>query len=421
MKKKLLIICYTFPPYNGIGGRRWAKFAKYLLQDNCEISVIAAKKQDASQSPWTKDISSYQDNINYLDAGYPLILQSNPKSIWQKIRYRLALFYVKLFLKGNYFDSSSFWEKKLIKVTERKILEGYNNVLVSCGPFKMASFFLSLKKKYPAVNFIVDFRDPWANNKTSFGYTSISSKRLEFEKELEKKVACNYDYVLCVSEEMTTYFSNLAPQDKHKNFLTISNGFDKDDFSGKSQLVRNENKLKFVFIGTLYDKSMHVFKEFCDVLQTIKKENALMFNSFQIEFYGQMPKSFFELIKDIDCIEFGGEIPLKQVYEKISSADLAMLFLTDDLNYSFSTKFYEYISQNISIAVFSKDGRTGRFVEENRLGYACFSSKIMEGIKIIHQDWENGNLRNNASFNTSDFNVEIISHQIQNILINTSI
>ena len=101
MKKKVLIICYTFPPYNGIGGRRWAKFAKYLEHDNCDVSVIAAKKQDTSQSPWTKDISSYQDNINYLDADYPLILQSNPKSILQKIRYRLALFYVKLFLKGN--------------------------------------------------------------------------------------------------------------------------------------------------------------------------------------------------------------------------------------------------------------------------------------------------------------------------------
>jgi hypothetical protein len=162
---------------------------------------------------------------------------------------------------------------------------------------------------------------------------------------------------------------------------------------------------------------MHVFKEFCDVLQTIKKENALMFNSFQIEFYGQMPKSFYEFIKDIDCIECGGEIPLKEVYEKISSSDLAMLFLSDDLNYSFSTKFYEYISQSISIVVFSEEGKTGNYVRENGLGYSCFSRKMKESILEIYDDWKADSLKHNSSFDTSNFEIDKITRKVQEILV----
>lgn len=416
-KKKLLIVCFTFPPYSGIGGRRWAKFAKYLYRNNVDVSIIGAKKKHYNNSQWNQDTDDYIDNVSFIDSNYPMVLQSIPNTLWNKVKYRLALFYVKIFLKGNYYDPSSFWKYDLIKSIENKIKDGYNNIIVSCGPYKMASFAIDLKLKYPKVNFIADFRDPWTTNETSFGYTSISSRRLSYEKELEKKVAKNYDFVLSVSEEMTNYFSSLVNKRNHGNFLTLSNGFDRDDFSNKNEIKRHENKLKLVFTGTLYNKSMHVFEQFCHVLKLLKMENLKIFNSLQIEFYGQMPRSFFELIKDIDCIEFGGEIPLKQVYEKFLSAHVAMLFLSDDLNYSFSTKFYEYISQNIAIAVFSEEGKTGNYVRENGLGYSCFVSNMKDGIMQIYNDWEIDSIKTNSSFDVSKFDVEKISQKIYEILI----
>jgi hypothetical protein len=42
-EKTILIICYGFPPFPGIGGRRWAKFSKYLSSYGFNINVIASK------------------------------------------------------------------------------------------------------------------------------------------------------------------------------------------------------------------------------------------------------------------------------------------------------------------------------------------------------------------------------------------
>ena len=38
--KHVLLISYSYPPYPGIGGRRWAKFSKYLSRLGFVIHVI---------------------------------------------------------------------------------------------------------------------------------------------------------------------------------------------------------------------------------------------------------------------------------------------------------------------------------------------------------------------------------------------
>jgi hypothetical protein len=54
-QKNILIIC-TFPPAPSIGGRRWAKFSKYLTRAGINVSVFAAKSNKGDKSLWTKDV-----------------------------------------------------------------------------------------------------------------------------------------------------------------------------------------------------------------------------------------------------------------------------------------------------------------------------------------------------------------------------
>jgi glycosyltransferase involved in cell wall biosynthesis len=416
MKPKVLIICFTFPPYPGVGGRRWAKFAKYLHRKQWDVFVIAAQKQLTQNSPWTSDTDDYKNHISYIPSSYPLILTGVPKTIWQKIRYRIALYYAKLFAHGNYYDHSSFWKKQILKATETKIKEGYNNIIVSCGPFKTAGFVIELKIKYPHVRFIVDFRDPWTNNKTSFGYTSISPQRLAAEQNMEKYTVQNYDYILSVSDQMNDYFHTLSGNRERDRFINIINGFDRDDFPEKTFKGNHSGKLRLIFTGTLYDKSMHVFTEFCNVLRQLSETDETVYNHLQIDFYGHVPVAFKTLTKGLDIIKYRGEVSIQEVYRQIASSHLAMLFMTDDMNYSFSTKFYEYISQEIPIAVFASSGHTGEFIETNGVGYACFSGNMEKALLQIHQDWVNGALRFNPVFDTRRFDVEQITDNLISIL-----
>ena len=61
MSKKVLIVSYVFPPKSGIGGRRWAKFSKYLNRMDIDLKVLTfQKKNDSNFSNWSKDTVEYE-------------------------------------------------------------------------------------------------------------------------------------------------------------------------------------------------------------------------------------------------------------------------------------------------------------------------------------------------------------------------
>ena len=78
MKKQVLIISFVFPPYPGIGGRRWAKFSKYLTELETEVFVLASENPFSTKSEWTKDIEN--SNVKRLPLKYPKALITFPKS-----------------------------------------------------------------------------------------------------------------------------------------------------------------------------------------------------------------------------------------------------------------------------------------------------------------------------------------------------
>ena len=388
--KRVVIVCYTFPPYPGIGGRRWAKFARCLHEKGHDIQVIAAEKILEQESAWLQDTKGYQDRVHFLPSKYPQVLTTVPNNIWQRLEYRLALAYVKFRnRKGNYFDPSSFFGPVASDKVEHYIQQGYNNVIISCGPFRMTGDLLKLKDRYPHVNFILDFRDPWANNKTAFGFQSIGAERLKGEIELEKEVITKADCIISVSEEMNDYFHQTHGKNT-TSMLCVPNGLDVADFKDaveKSGLKLNKN---WVFTGTLYPKSERVFARFCEVLQLLNQSGEWPLG-MKLEFYGSVPNWFYKHTEKLgDKVQYLGNISLSQTYETIAQSAACMLFLTDDLTYSKSTKFYEYIAMKKPVLVMSSGGETGNYVAEQGLGYNCTGDHMMEKIKQAAKEIDNG-------------------------------
>ena len=92
--KKILIVTHIFPPTPGIGGRRWAKFAKYLSKTGNEVSVISAENHSIEKSQWEKDVLDSGIQVHRLPLLYPEILGTNPNSVFQKLHYKIATTYM---------------------------------------------------------------------------------------------------------------------------------------------------------------------------------------------------------------------------------------------------------------------------------------------------------------------------------------
>ena len=68
----ILIICHSFPPNSGIGGRRWAKFAKELAHRGYTVHVIRnSTTARVRTSLWTNDVKNPNIIAHPLPDRYP--------------------------------------------------------------------------------------------------------------------------------------------------------------------------------------------------------------------------------------------------------------------------------------------------------------------------------------------------------------
>jgi hypothetical protein len=418
--KKLLIISYTFPPNDGIGGRRWAKFAKYILRGGGDIFVFTSADTSAKKSPWTKDIRALQEKNRIIKVNnpYPVVLDSYPSSIWDKIKYRLALFYVRLRIKGNYYDRSTIWNRDLLFQLEEKIKLGYKTIIATGAPFRYLHHLLILKNKYPDLKLIADFRDPWTNNRIAYGFDSLSNNRMKEELQFELEIIQNFDAIVSVDDYHVKY---LRERNADGNYFTIPNGFDPEDCNIKEEKInRNDNKIRLIYTGTLYTNSEYIFEEFIESLIELKITNLSLFNKLEFHFYGIKYESFdnyFSRPELIKSIFHHGMVSLEKVYIEIQKADLCMLFLTDQLNYTKNTKFYEYIFMRKKIAVFSSVGFLEKYVVKNKIGYSFTPGNIINGFEEIERNFEDNNLSAPKRYNVENYSVPVIlKGYLKNIL-----
>jgi glycosyltransferase involved in cell wall biosynthesis len=367
-QKHILIISYTFPPYPGIGGRRWAKFAKYLQRRGYMVHVICSENPHAKHSEWTADIEGI--DVHRLPVKYPKSLILFPATVLGKIRYRWDKLIVQLSSTGNYYDRALFWKKQLtVKAEELIAKHRIKNVIATGAPFHILSHTVKLKDVFPDLNVIIDFRDLWAKDLSLSGLASMPENRIVQEIKMEKETVERADHIITVADEMTSYFRSVSKKD---NCATIVNGFDEDDFAFLKPFVKKDhNKVKFIYTGNLYNDIDYVFLPFCEAMERLKTERRDLYEQVEFDFYGTYPKGYLNLVntKGLNALRFHNSIPLPEVLQKINEADYCLLFLNNTYSFSLSTKFCEYIALEKKMVLFSSAGPASEFIHHHQLGH----------------------------------------------------
>ncbi len=377
-----------------------------------QVFVISSENPFKYESEWSNEmqhITKYQMPLKY-----PTSLIVFPNDIFGRISYRVSLFFVKLFSKGNYYDRTIFWRDQLINTASRIIKDHkVNNVIITGAPFSLFSYGVDIKKCFSTINLVADIRDPWTSNTSAYGFTSISKKRFEFEQEKERNVFRSYDKVITVSDEITNYFKGLY-NDSSDKFITIPNGFDVNDMEVDEQIpfILDREKINLVFAGSFYKGASYLLESLCIVLQ--KND---MFQNINFYFLGPQDEFISKIISKYELRKqffVHGSLPLNKVNAIIDQADYGMLFLTDDINYSLSTKFCEYIKFRKKMLVFSKPGATSNYVKNQQLGFHVEFGKEEDVLKTISKsDAKEFPL----SFNVSQFSISELVHKVDSVLL----
>jgi hypothetical protein len=258
--KKVLILTYYWPPSGGAGVQRWLKFTKYLPQFGIEPIILTVDPEYASypqrDTSLINEISpdlkiAYAKSATSIFTAYKKITgknevpyggfanESNPRLIEKIFR----------FARGNFFlpDARRVWNRFALKAATEIIEKNIIDIVVTTSPPHSTQLLGRKLKKKLGIKWIADLRDPWSEIYYSDKiFQTLPAKWIN--GYMESLVLNGADRVIATCDTTSAVFrSKLSMRQSPEKVITITNGFDTDDF-GFDKII--PAKFLLTYLGT---------------------------------------------------------------------------------------------------------------------------------------------------------------------------
>ncbi|MEM7087690.1 MAG: glycosyltransferase family 4 protein [Bacteroidota bacterium] len=230
--KRVLIICYYWPPAGGPGVQRWLKFVKYFgefgidpivfVPDNAHYPLI----DEAFEAEIPKNIKIIRFPIKEPYRFAKWFSKKKTKSMSSGIISEKAPSFLEramLFIRGNLFipDARIGWVKPASRFLQKYLNENEIDTIITTGPPHSLHLIGQRLKRALDIRWVADFRDPWTtiHYHKSLRLTEASARK---HKTLERAVLTEADAIVVTSPGTKKEFSEIT----EKPITVITNGFD---------------------------------------------------------------------------------------------------------------------------------------------------------------------------------------------------
>jgi len=406
LNKNILLVSYVFPPYYGIGGRRWAKHAKGLTKLGYTVHVICADNPFEKESLWFSQIKNNSKIIIHtVQSHYPSILLKSNLSFFQKLKYKFWQSFLPLKTKGNPYDRALFWNESMLRMANELIQQfKIEKLICSGGPFSPMYHVTKLKNDFPALFILNDLRDPWTWA-PNWGYGNLNEERMKVELHMEAEMVKLSDKVSVPTEGLLNELCKRYPTNKDK-FMVIPHVFDEDEISITSK--KSNNEVRLIYYGSIYEGIEPVFEQFFEFL----KNNP----SIKLDVYSDAIAKISSLQKyySLSNVSLNLALNPKELFEKVNNSDYVLMINPDYNKDNISTKFYEIIYTKTPIVLISNDGLGPAFIKDNHLGWHLKHEKLEEELN----EWlkNRNNFKYNAEYDLSFYALNSVCKIISAIL-----
>lgn len=386
--KKILIITYYWPPAGGPGVQRWLKFVKYLPDFGWKPTVFIPENP------------SYPIVDETLKKDVAEDLEIIKKRIWEP--YQIAEFFGKenkkfkagqfdvganqswksklsVWVRGNFFipDARVFWVKPSLKVLKKYLTENHFDALVTTGPPHSVHLIgLELKREFPKLKWIADFRDPWTEI-SYYKHLKLTKAGDSKHRNLEQQVFQNADITLA-----TSYVDAENFRKKGANAFCITNGFDHFETAEKVK----SNKFTLSYVGVL--EQLRNPEVLWKVLNDILLENSDFRSDFELKSVGRIDDKILEKITDSplrNSLRNLGYLSHSEANREMQNSDLLLItnFPDESSKGIIPGKIFEYLASGNQILSFGpKDSDVKKILDETGAGRHFIYDDI-DGLKTF--------------------------------------
>jgi glycosyltransferase involved in cell wall biosynthesis len=416
----VLIITYFFPPRREVGGRRIARFCRYLPEFGIRPTVLTVnppsdaidttfpippgvriERTGVLRTPldvygeWQRRRSTGQNarQENAVDA-----LPDHPRQLCGQAEdgpARLPSHSLLSALRRNVIsllqipDQQCGWYCPAIRAASRLLEKNaYSAILSSAPPWTCHLIARHLKGKY-GVPWIADFRDAWV---TDAWREQIPGWRDRVDRRLEESILSRADGVIAVTDPLLEQLRDSHPGVDCGKFTTISNGF--DDILPVLQAQRSATGRRLVLhLGELY--SGRRLDSLCDALQRLIKAGKLSPASVQVLFVGdreaaievaarqRVPKLFTD-----EVFAFLPRVQWMEGQSLLAEADV-LLIVQGSHTTAVPAKFFDYLYSGKPIFAIVKEGALSQAIERTNSGVWAdptnsnqVAAKLMEALSM---------------------------------------
>ncbi len=344
----VLMIAERWGENTGIGSLRPMKITKYLLKMGCSVTVVCGSYAASAKNPGReleelRRQEGYRELAIFNNSGIfkwedrwrakwmEYRISKSEKRFQQKISnmasdpgqsglkesilllIKRAIFFVDrniyMYFKRINAAKCAFTElKHRMAVSPDLIISSYE-------PLQVHLLAMKLKKAYPGVRWIADFRDPLPN--------FADCQFIYFMKQkLQKYICRKADAVTIVSQG----WRNEMRRTGVRNVTTIYSGFDYDDITDEADVDEHE-KLTFVYTGSLYPEQ-YSLRPFAEALKELIDEKAVNPDKIKIIYAGGYNMEFLSQMDLLgQCVELDirGQVGRDEALALQQKSDILLL------------------------------------------------------------------------------------------------
>lgn len=384
--KKVLMIAYFFPPLGGSGVQRTLKFVKYL--PNYGFQPIVSTVKSGHNFAYDESL------LNEIPETVQIHRSSSLETLWlrslieKSIHWRRPRSASEDSAVTNAVGSMNPNQGKSLKQRAFEFINNYLFIPDSKVRWLPFGFLKSLQiargehvdylfsTSYPYTThlialwvhkfyrkpWIADFRDPWVGNKAMQKQIPF---RLKLDAWLESKVVQNVDHLVNVTPALTEMYKKRYPEYAQK-MITITNGFDPDDFTG----IRPVAQEKFTLIHTGIIAEAYDMETFIEGIDSFLKKQPEAKHNFQALFIGYVPPKYEELLRNRlqENVIIMPYMSHKEVLNYQAGAHLLFLTFDQSVDIAYSGKIFDYIGIGKPILGLLPVGVAAQLIQERKLG-----------------------------------------------------
>lgn len=355
MADKILLIANHFPPAGGIQVQRALSLAKYLPQNGFDVHVLTTKypqvahydRELLKQIPasvkvhrtWSLEPPFHLRKRIWGAIGKDAMKHNSPRppngsSLASSLRSLVKNRLTSVLSPDPQVLWYPFAVRRALKLIRR---ESIRTVLVTAPPFSTFLIGNELKRRFPFIRLVSEFRDEWLSyflSAFAFRDDSVRAHAIEMEQETVELSDC----IVAAAPSTLSRIAARYPAQPDAKFQLVYNGYDPELLSGFHSRPHGLAKIIITYAGTVYppsDPSLYL-----DALDSLPPDKRSM---FETRFIGRVAEGMEAVLRNrqskITRIDF---LPHRKMLKQLEETDFLLLPWNDLVN--IPGKTFEYLA-----------------------------------------------------------------------------